>query len=86
MFHPRKRREFFADNAVKILRPLLFEPAQTRIDFHEENVARLESRFDRSRFPGAAKEKRGGRDQRQGESDLHYDQWIAREKSPTRPV
>ena len=82
----RKRREFFADNSIKVLGPFSIEPAEARIRFHKQCLLRVQSRFDRSRFAGASKEERGGCDQRQGEGYLHYDQRIARQESPTRTV
>ena len=37
-FHAGKGREFFAERAIKILRAVLIEAAQTRIHFDEESV------------------------------------------------
>ena len=46
----RQRGEFFPDRAIEILRAILIEAAQARIDFDEESVLGLQSCFDRSRF------------------------------------
>src|SRR5580700_5933759 len=83
MFHARQTSELLANNAIKILGPCSIETTQARIDFNEKGIVGMQSGLDRSRFRGTANKKRGGCDQREGESDLHHDERIARQKFPT---
>src|SRR5437764_15273673 len=64
----------------------LIVAAQTRIDLHEKGIVGPQSCINRSHFPGASNEKRGGCDQLEGEGEWHHDERIARQKFSSRPM
>ena len=85
MLHPGQRREPIVQRAIKLLRALRLEAAETRIHFEEEIVLDSQSGIEPGRFVGAADEQRGRREQRERECNLRDDQRIARQKTPAAP-